>query len=414
MSGRDQSRCLHSDERGSPRAGGEEDEAECGDSGSPPAISVERNALSAGLAPSVHAAVDADLVARNLIAELRQENPGLQGRAVVSEPLALAFVRRYFRMVAELGVHRAQPRVVFHGTQSHNFDAIIAGNLKVPDGVTLLSATGRSTYGQGIYVASDFDIALAYGRPAREKEGREAAPAQPAQAGGPHAAAARGVDGALVADGSAQAAARALHRAAQQQQQQQQVAFVCLALPGRQHVSAPPLDAGCRAVRPNFDSHVSADRGGAISVFFDSSQLLPCFLTTRDSLICAQEAAVRAVDTLMKATPQSARGDDSSDSAGAGSTKSEPELDTQSVQNFPQNMPPNLRQMGLAWLRGTAAGAAGAALTATMGSELVAAGALPAADGAPANRGPRTATSSAPSAFATAEWDGVQKRVRYS
>lgn len=390
----------------------EGDQGECGGSTSSPPISVERNVPSLdGVAPSEQAGVDADLVARNLIAELRQENPGLQGRAVVSEPLARAFVRRYLRMVAELGIDRAQPRVVFHGTQPQNFDAIIAGNLRVPDGVTLVSATGRSTYGQGIYVASDFDIALAYGMPPREaREGAGAAGA---------------ADGAPLAEGPAPAKARALQRAPSaipQAQAQQQMAFVCLALPGRQHVSKPPYDTACRTVRPNFDSHVSADRGGAISVFFDPSQLLPCFLTTRASLICAQEAAVRAVDALIKAAPPPARGDDSSEGGDAGSTKSEPELETQSVQNFVQQqslqsrIPGLLPQLApnfpaLAWLRGPAAGAT--VTTAT--SELVTPS-QPAAEGAAAgSRRPRVGMSAAPlPAFATAEWDGVQKRVRYS
>ncbi|KAG8465455.1 hypothetical protein KFE25_002762 [Diacronema lutheri] len=418
---------VHSGERGSGRAAVQADEGECGDSGSSPRVSRERGPTSLRRPlPWTHAAVDTDLVTSRLIAELRQENPGLQGRTVVSESLAAAFVSRYFRMVADLGTERALPRVVFHGTQPHNFDAIIAGNLKVPNGVDVVSASGRSTYGQGIYVSSDFRVALNYGRD-RTREGAAGVLA----VGGATAESGKKRELDAPADESANSAAL---------RERNQVAFVCLALPGRQWLSMPPMDAGCRTVRPNFDSHASADRGGVISVFFDSSQLLPCFLTTRESLICAQEATMRAVNALIKATPQPVRGvggaraggsagvhgDDgqsSKSAADAASTKSEPEPETRSVQVFPQHplpLRPPLAASVHAQLRDAAAAAVGAAeriRLVTVGSEQVhlpaPAARAPELAAAAAARHDRRVAGGAP-VFVTASWDGVEKKMRYS
>jgi hypothetical protein len=233
---------------------------------------------------------------------------------VVNDELALAFVRRYLRMVAELGPERAQPRAVFHGTSASNFESIIQGNLRVPDGATVLSASGRSTYGFGIYVSTSFELALMYGRRHTERpwQGR---------GGGGGSGGGRRERGAAGAAAEEEAAAviDLPAAAARGEASEPEVVFVCLSLPGRQHVSAPPADTACRAVRAGFDSHVSADRGGQISVLFESAQILPCFLSTRESLICAQEASVRAVDVLLRITPR--RGCASAGSADdAGST----------------------------------------------------------------------------------------------
>ncbi|KAJ1634929.1 hypothetical protein T492DRAFT_970091 [Pavlovales sp. CCMP2436] len=105
--------------------------------------------------------VDVKAVARRLVVELR-EDPELRGRAVVNDELAIAFTQRYFRMVAELGPERAQPHVVFHGTATSNIDGIISGNLRVPDDTEVLSSSGKSTYGAGVYVTTSFNMALKY------------------------------------------------------------------------------------------------------------------------------------------------------------------------------------------------------------------------------------------------------------
>lgn len=247
----------------------------CNDSTSSPG---RKRRLSGSCGSPAAEQFDVGAVTQSLVHELRQENPSLPGACIVNDDLARAFVERYARMVSELGVERAQPRVVFHGTARSNFRAIIAGNLRVPDGDKVMSVSGRSTYGLGIYVSTSFDLALMYGRKHAAGHGRSELPTD--ASGGPP------------------------------------VVFVCLSLPGRQHVSAPPADTACREVRPGFDSHVSADRGGQISVYFDSSQLLPCFLSERGTLVCAQEAAVRAVNVLHKATHHMQGGQCSSAAAG--------------------------------------------------------------------------------------------------
>jgi len=207
---------------------------------------------------------DSTSVALDLVKELRKDTPGLPYGSIVNFDLAVAFVERYRRMVRDLGPERALPRVVYHGTAKANFNAIIAGNLRVPDGDQVVSVSGRSTYGHGIYVSTNFDLAVQYGK-------KHWGP-QPALGAGP---------------------SRAEHT--------NQPVFVCLSLPGRQHISVPPEDTGSRRVREGFDSHVSADRGGQISVYFDSAQLLPCFLSAPDTLVCAKEASGRAVSVLTRA-----------------------------------------------------------------------------------------------------------------
>mmetsp|Transcript_24547 Transcript_24547/g.61005 ORF Transcript_24547/g.61005 Transcript_24547/m.61005 type:complete len:454 (-) Transcript_24547:122-1483(-) len=448
-----------SGERGSARGGAVDEGEICGS----PSRSTPSRSAGEGGSPSQRRALsqpDAEAVARKLVAELRQQNPGLQGRAVVNDELAVAFVQRYFRMVAELGPERAQPRVVFHGTAASNFDAIIAGNLRVPDGAKVLSASGRSTYGFGIYVSTSFDIALMYGR--KHDNGAALAKAEAAAKAGAIATAALAADAGGAQPAAAEAAAAAQLADAHEARAPAGMVFVCLSLPGRQHVSVPPQDTACRAARFNSDSHVSADRGGQISVYFDSAQLLPCFLSTRDSLICAQEAAVRAVDALLKATPERAHGDDSSNGAGdAGSCntaedaafapprevgesggaglqpQSVPapiviELDTKSVQCFaPTEKPPpaSLLAATSAFIRNSVApaiavvaGVTGISAVVTNGRTAVSSALpLPPFPGAPVETQAMAAATAAAEArrtrapeFQTAEWDGVQKRMRYS
>lgn len=279
-------------------------------------------------------------VAVDLVKELRKETPGLPRGSIVNFDLAVAFVERYQRMVREVGFEAAQPRVVYHGTSKSNFEAIIAGNLQVPDGDRVVNSSGRSTYGLGIYVSTSFDYAVAYGKKYwADKEGRTAA----------------------------------------------FPVFVCLCLPGRQHVSVPPSDCGCRRVREGFDSHVSADKGRQISVFFDSSQILPCFLSHEDTLVCANDAAARAVTALHRVTvaapafprtPSGHRpGSVDGDCASNGSA---------SAVNGPAD-------------RGTRAKTEGSTEADHRGS------------GVPCVRERDTAAS-----LMTAEWDGVSKRIKYS
>jgi len=366
-----------------------------GSSGSPPALDIQRSLPAPSEQEQALDPGQVRAISRRLCSELRQENPALLGSCIVNDDLAVAFVHRYQRMVSELGSERAQPRVAFHGTSSSNFDAIISGNLRVPDGSRVVSASGRSTYGFGIYVSTSFDLALMYGR-------KHASSTADAAGGGPGGR-----------DNGAIQAPRRNHAADKK-------VFVCLCLPGRQHVSAPPADTACRAVRPGFDSHVSADRGGQISVYFDSAQILPCFLSTREMLVCAQEAAVRAVDSMLKATPAAARGEGSSAGAGdAGSTETAEggvtvDADLGESSSFLQRTVGSL-------FRGPRAGLADAD---TRSVQCFEASATPGghhhtADVAAAQNAALIRTVAArvarqPTGFATAEWDNVNKRVKYS
>jgi hypothetical protein len=135
---------------------------------------------------------------------------------------------------------------VYHGTSKANFCKIIDGNLKVPDGTHVLHATDDGYYGKGIYTSPTTQTALAYAR-----------------------------DGAV---------------------------FVCLALPGRQFPAQFPRDKG-KPCTPGFDSHFSPDASEL--VFFESSQLLPCFLVGPDNVDAATAAVAAARDFISSRTSTS-------------------------------------------------------------------------------------------------------------
>ncbi|CAK9028740.1 Nipped-B-like protein B, partial [Durusdinium trenchii] len=79
------------------------------------------------------------------------------------------------------------------------------------------------------------------------------------------------------------------------------VAFMCLALPGKQHFGKP----ASAAAMEGYDSVVGREgqRGVDEWVFFRKDQLLPCFLVDELGLIIAKEAAQQAIKVLHQPWP---------------------------------------------------------------------------------------------------------------
>jgi len=149
-------------------------------------------------------------------------------KPVISFDLCKKFVLKYFELRNKLTRHLCEPKVVYHWTKKHNFEGIEEKGLLVPDGSKVKHTTDLGYYGKGIYTSPDPDYASVYG------DGKDV--------------------------------------------------FVCLSLPGRQYSSTYPNDLG-KPCRPNYDSHISNDQnGGKEWVFFDSSQLLLCYLMDRQYL----------------------------------------------------------------------------------------------------------------------------------
>ena len=165
---------------------------------------------------------------------------------VVKKELVIPFVVRYFKMCSEIGIEAARPKIVYHWTSTANFEAIKDGGLKVPDGVTVHHATDTGYYGRGIYASPDPMYAQGYGHGARR-------------------------------------------------------VFVCLSLPGRQYKATYPTMMG-KGLMDNFDSHISADHGieGMEWVFFNSDQLLLCYLVTLDFLQQKAKVQMEAVCELLE------------------------------------------------------------------------------------------------------------------
>lgn len=136
------------------------------------------------------------------------------------------------------------PKVVYHWTPRKNFGSIIDTNLRVPDGRSVFHQTDSGYFGTGIYTSPDF----AYGQAYAYEDG---------------------------------------------------ACFICLSLPGRQHLSTYPQDNGRPQCRAGFDSHMSACRGNMEWVFFDSAQLLPCYLVTQETQATALEAVESAKEELV-------------------------------------------------------------------------------------------------------------------
>ncbi|CAE7347226.1 unnamed protein product, partial [Symbiodinium necroappetens] len=173
--------------------------------------------------------------------------------SILREEAIVQFVARHRRLAELRGFTAALPKIVFHWTQEKNFASIAREGLRVPDGAGVAIAHG-SSFGNGIYVSPEF------------RYGKE-----------------------LFAYGA-------------------RAAFMCLALPGKQHFGKPPAD-GTGFLSPEDDGYDSVigregQRGIDEWVFFRQDQLLLCFLVDELGLVVAKEAAFAAIKVLHQPWPQ--------------------------------------------------------------------------------------------------------------
>jgi hypothetical protein len=213
------------------------------------ALKSRREAEEAAIDPSAPAEL-----AKNLCTQLRLEysaaaESGAGLGAFLNFDHACAFLsahaRELDRFEGVTGRRESKILVLYHGTQKkENLGKIMDTNLKVPDGRKVMQQTDDGFFGKGIYTSPNPGTSLAY-----------------AQGGG---------------------------------------MFVCLALPGRQYPAVFPRDKG-KPCQSFYDSHYAP--GGSEIVFFDSSRLLPLYITSKESdLKHGVAAANAAIDTIAKAT----------------------------------------------------------------------------------------------------------------
>jgi hypothetical protein len=175
---------------------------------------------------------------------------------------AVKFFEMQAKMLARAPVKRSGSRrgerstpltIVYHGTSRANFRKIMDGNLAVPDGRSVKHATDDGYFGRGIYTSTRHELAFAYAKDA--------------------------------------------------------IVFACLALPGKQHKATQKHDRG-KPKRAGFDSHLGYEGDGCPQlVFFDSDQLLPCYLVDRQNWSRAEKKLRRAIADIAKAAGN-ARPDD--------------------------------------------------------------------------------------------------------
>ncbi len=175
--------------------------------------------------------------------------------ACVNFDLAVQFFKKHARMLAAAkcpargkykGTRTTTLGIVYHGTSKANFRSIMEGNLRVPDGRTVRHATDSGYFGCGIYTTPDPKLAFAYAR-----------------------------------DG---------------------IVFACLALPGKRYRASYPRDMG-RPKNPGYDSHLGYEGDGAPQlVFFDTDQLLPCYLVDRNNHHLAHAALQKAIQVIAEKT----------------------------------------------------------------------------------------------------------------
>ena len=203
-------------------------------------------------------------MAMRLVEALRDcGRDGLESKnTAVNFDHAVKFLETHERFLANCAVAKSGPRrgrrhtplaIVYHGTSRANFRKIMDGNLAVPDGRAVKHATDDGYFGRGIYTTTRHELAFAYAKDA--------------------------------------------------------IVFACLALPGKMHKATQKNDRG-RPKRPGCDSHLGYENDGCPQlVFFDSSQILPCYLVDRSNHPRAKTALERAVRTIAEATGNARPGD---------------------------------------------------------------------------------------------------------
>ncbi len=169
--------------------------------------------------------------------------------------LAVKFFEKHAAMLARApcprsgrnkGTRATPLAIVYHGTSRSNFRAIMEGNLRVPDGRQVKHVTDDGFFGRGIYTTTDPRLAFAYAKDA--------------------------------------------------------IVFACLALPGRQYKATQKRDRGVPK-KPGYDSHLGYEGDGAPQlVFFDTDQVLPCYLVDQRNHTRAHAALERAVKCVAEKT----------------------------------------------------------------------------------------------------------------
>ena len=169
--------------------------------------------------------------------------------------LAVKFFEKHAAMLARApcprsgrnkGTRATPLAIVYHGTSRSNFRAIMEGNLKVPDGKQVRHVTDDGFFGRGIYTTTDPRLAFAYAKDA--------------------------------------------------------IVFACLALPGRQYKATQKRDRGVPK-KAGYDSHLGYEGDGAPQlVFFDTDQVLPCYLVDQRNHTRAHAALERAVKVVAEKT----------------------------------------------------------------------------------------------------------------
>jgi len=200
-----------------------------------------------------------DVLAARLVEDLRSiaEPRGTDGQpvlplgSVANFDLAVDFIAYARKLRQSRGEVESKLEIVYHWTPKENFQKIIDGNLRVPDGKQVLTKTDQGFYGAGIYTSPDFNYgrAYAYGTGA---------------------------------------------------------CFLCIAMPGRRYLASYPQNLG-KPCHPGFDCHVSADGHQLEWVFFSSCQLLPCFLVEDATHTLALATANKCLSWLSRDLGEGAR-----------------------------------------------------------------------------------------------------------
>ena len=143
---------------------------------------------------------------------------------IINKRFAMQFLIKFMEMSSKSSESVAKIQVCYHGSLKKNYKSIIRSNLMVPDGWTFCHRTDCGWYGRGIYMSPDYNIARQYSSDSQ--------------------------------------------------------VFVCLCLPGKRYkakkVSCCRNDDYGIALKKGYDSHIGPHNKEW--VFFDSCQLLPCYL----------------------------------------------------------------------------------------------------------------------------------------
>eukprot|EP00747_Dinoflagellata_sp_TGD_P184021 gnl/TRDRNA2_/TRDRNA2_39325_c0_seq1.p1 gnl/TRDRNA2_/TRDRNA2_39325_c0~~gnl/TRDRNA2_/TRDRNA2_39325_c0_seq1.p1 ORF type:complete len:361 (+),score=55.87 gnl/TRDRNA2_/TRDRNA2_39325_c0_seq1:84-1085(+) len=181
--------------------------------------------------------------------------PMLQGTIVRSDAVA-HFMARHRWLARTRGFDLARPRIVYHWTSEKNFESIARTGLRVPVSASGVAVKHGSSFGVGIYVSPDFRYGeefFAYGAPA---------------------------------------------------------AFMCLALPGKQHFGKPAFASETPATglygSDGYDSVIGREgmRGVDEWVFFNNDQLLPCYLVDRLGDVLARDSIHTVLRAMHRTWPE--------------------------------------------------------------------------------------------------------------